>query len=186
MSLSTSSQKKMFNSTAKAEHVQRKFVLHDSGTISSSGAGTISSAAISFNPSSAQDWGKLSSYYDEFRVLGVRVQLLPNQIFSVTKLNDIIAMYHDNDSATPDSFAVALQRSNKVMIPAIFTTTDSLPSFTFMRPNTKDSPIPWDDVATPSSSGGAIVFVSQVATLSTSTNYLTWYVEYLVEARGAR
>lgn len=186
MALSTPTEQKMFRQTARQEYNTRRFVLHDSGGVSSSGAGTISSAAISNNPSSAQDWGKLSSYYDEFRVLGVRVQLLPNQIFSVTKLNDYVAVYFDNDSNTPDSFVVALQRANKVMVPAIFTTTDKLPSFTFMRPNTKGSPIPWCDVATPSQSLGATVFVSQVATLSTATNYLTWYVEYLVEARGAR
>lgn len=176
-----------FNSVAKSEVIHRKFILHDSSTVTSSGAGTISANLLSLNPSSTQDWGKISAYYDEFRVIGVKLSLLSYQQFSVTKLNDMLVVYFDNDSSTVDAYATALQRVHKAVLCSVFThPAGKLWTRTFRRPTDKDSPIPWCDVATPSQSLGAISMSSQVGTLSTATLYFTWYAEYLIEARGAR
>ncbi len=176
-----------FSGVERAEVHQRRFILHNSGTISTSGAGTLSSAFVTLDPSSCLDWGKISSYYDEFRVLGVKIRLVSNQQFSVTKLNDLLVCYLDNDSSSPDSFSTSLQRVHKSIIPAVFTHTNGRCwTRTFMRPVDKTSPVGWFDVAAPSSSPGAVCLVSQVATLTASTQYFTWQCELMVEARGAR
>lgn len=175
-----------FQRVLKQEIFHKEFVLNDVFSVSSSGAGTVSTVRV-LDPSACQDWGKMSAYYDEFRVKAVKLFILSSQQYSVTKLCSLVCVYMDNDNATAEAYNTAIQRAYKVFVPSIFGHQNGgLKHLQFSRPTDKSSPIVWHDIANPSTEPGSICFVSQVASLSTSTNYFEVAIEYLIEARGAR
>jgi hypothetical protein len=176
-----------FNQVRAAEIIHKKFILSDvTSAVNTSGAGTISSV-ITLDPSSSQDWGLISGYYDEFRVVAVRVLVASSQQFSVTALNGIIVVIMDNDSTAAHTYATALQYANKKWLPAIFSHTNGrLWSTVFKRPEDISSPISWVDVATPAGSLGSIQFQSAVAGLTVGLQYFQVGLEYMIEARGRR
>ncbi len=175
-----------FNNLPTQELLARKFVLTLTGTISSDGSGTISQA-LTMDPSGANDWGLISNYYDEFRVIGVRIKLVSLQQFSVTAKNALLCAVFDNDSSSLLTFTTATQYANKVYIPAVFTHNNGrVWTHTFQRPSSLSSPIPWVDVGTSSGSAGSFQIVSAAAALSVSTNYYNYAIEWMIEARGRR
>jgi hypothetical protein len=176
-----------FNKVDKMEIVNRKFILHNvSATAATDLAGTLS-YTTNLDPSVAQDWGLISAYYDEFRVIGVKIHLTSLQQFSVTALNGLGIILMDNDSSTVNTYVSALQYANKRWIPAVFTHQNcKVPVFSFKRPEDKTSPIPWIDVATASGSLGSIQIVFAPAALTASISYFNVGIEFLLEARGRR
>jgi hypothetical protein len=176
---------KGFQVAASNDLDAKKFIIHQAASISSNVGGKITTV-LSCNPSSAADWTSISAWYDEFRVLGMRLTLISNQQFSVTAVNNVLYTCFDNDDVTVLSTGnSAAQYGHKYVSPAIWAHVNGQsPTMLFKRPITKNSPIPWVDVAIPSNSLGGIKFYSDG--LTASTNYLGYYLEYLVEARGRR
>jgi len=181
-----SSALKSFTKVSNEETVARKFVLTYSSSLASDGSGTLQ-VYINMDPSAAYDWGLVSGYYDEFRVMGARLHLVSEQQFSVTKINTMGFIIFDNDSSTVNSFSAAGQYANKKMIPSVFNHTNGRTySVTYARPVNKTSPIPWIDVAAPTTSLGSIQVIFPVAGLSTSTTYFSYAIEWMIEVRGRR
>ncbi len=175
-----------FSNLPKQELLARKFVLTLTGTMTTSGAGTLG-GILTMDPAGANDWGLISNYYDEFRVIGVRISLVSLQQFSVTAKNALLCAVFDNDSTALLSFTTATQYANKHYIPAVFTHTNgSMWKQVYERPSSVSSPIEWIDVGTSSGSLGSFQIVSAVAALSASTDYFNYAIEWMIEARGRR
>lgn len=175
-----------FKAVARSENINKKFILTTTGTCATDGFGNLTKV-LNLDPSAANDWNLVNNYYDEFRIVGVRLLLLSSQQFSVTKTNAVGYIIFDNDSVTTIAFTVASQYVNKKVIPAIFTHTNGkLLVYQHERPATKSSPIPWSDVATPSGSPGSVQIVFANGALSVSTEYYQYQLEFMVEARGRR
>jgi len=177
---------KSFVKTNKAEVTSRKFIMHNAIGVASDGAGTISKV-VNLDPSASQDWGLISNYYDEFRVVAIRVYVLSLQQYSVTKLNGLLVALMDNDTTTAATYVNALQYANKQYIPAVFGHANGrMCVLTFKRPEDKTSPIVWCDVATPASSLGSFQIISSPVSLTATTDYFNLGFEYMIEARGRR
>ncbi len=164
--------------------------LRTGGNIGTNVAGLLNTTIL-LDPSSAQDWTRISNFFDEFRVHGIKVSLTSTAPNSVTRTTSTCFAVFDNDDSTAiTSVATAYNYSTKVVFPAIFTHTvdgtgrSPLMDIQFSRPVTKSSPIEWRDVGTPSGSLGAIKFASEA--LDASTTYFHAYIEWYVEARGRR
>jgi hypothetical protein len=177
---------KGFAPTTRAEEVQRRLILSLTSSASTDGSGNLA-VGFNMNPSGAADWGIISTYYDEFRVIGVKVTFVSDQQFSVTKLNNLCLIIYDNDSVALNSFTSAQQYANKICVPAVFSHTDGKCfSVTYERPVTKQSPINWVDVASPSDSLGAVQIIGATAALTPSTQYFSVLIEWMCEVRGRR
>jgi hypothetical protein len=177
---------KSFNRLNKSEVTSRKFILHNAIGVASDGAGTISKV-VNMDPSASQDWGLISNYYDEFRVIAIRVFVVSLQQYSITKLNGLLVALMDNDTTTAATYVNALQYANKRWIPAVFShQVGELLCLTFKRPEDKTSPIAWCDVATPASSLGSFQIISSPVSLTATTYYFNLGFEYMIEARGRR
>ncbi len=143
------------------------------------------------DPSSAQDWTRISNFFDEFRVMGISIQLTSTAPNSVTRTTSTCFAVYDNDDASAiTSVATAYNYDQKVVFPAIMVHasdgTGKTPTFhiQWMRPVSKQSPVPWSDVGAPSGSPGSVKFSSEA--LDASTTYFHAYVEWYLEARGRR
>ncbi len=162
-------------------------VVHGTGTISSNGAGIIASN-IPLDPSTltSTDWADFSGLYDEFRVIGAKIIIAPEQQFSVTAANALAVMAFDNDSTvTAANFSAAQQYNTAKYLSSIFVSSSGRPwECTWYRPTSGRVPIPWIDVATPSNSPGCIFYYA--TGLSAGTVYWSYAVELLCQFRGRR
>lgn len=174
-----------FKSLATKEMVGRPFVLHQLGTLTSSAGGTITTV-LSMDPSGFPDWGQIVNYYDEFRVMGVRLILMCVQQTSIATTQNLGWIVFDNDDTSViGSGNSGAQFVHKYVVPSQFTHINGKsPELMFKRPVSKTSPVIWRDVAAPATSDGSIKFYFDG--LSVSTKYFQYYVEYFVEARGRR
>lgn len=154
------------------------------GTITSDGVGRIKDT-LAMNPSSAPDWASCSALYDEFRVVGCRLQLVSRTQNTVTLASNAVFVVFDNDdSAVLASYGEAAEYQNAHMIPALFNNAHTY-SFKFARPNSGvETALEWRDIAVPNTSPGAIKLYGD--TLALSTNYYTYMIEWAVEFRGIR
>lgn len=174
-----------FNIGSNPNHIIRAR-LHRTGTISSNVLGNITQT-LDFNPSNATDWGDFSSTYDEFRVLAVKLELIPAQQGSVTAVNGLVAVAFDNDENGPlGSVDAALDYETNYKLSSIWYANQGRPlTMAFARPSSgSNTAIAWCDVGAPATSVGAAKFGSTV--LSTSTTYFTYVQEYFLEFRGRR
>jgi len=161
------------------------------GTVTSN-AGSIINAVINMNPSGSSEWTSLSTLWDEFRVLGVRVRLVPRQQFSVTAINTLMTVVFDNDdSVALTSGNAAAEYDTAHFTGTVFTQTivgenkDNTQTFSWARPNSgKNTAILWIDVANPTASNGSVKFFSTGASVSTS--YFDYVFEWFTEFRGRR
>jgi hypothetical protein len=176
---------KGFRNAVRSDMQANKFVLYAYASAATSVGGFLTTP-LPTNPSSAANWAEISTYYDEFRVLAMRLRVLSAQQYSVTAINNFgILVFDNDDSSALASSAAALAYGEKVVMPSIFQHTDGRsPTFMFRRPVTKDSPIPWVDCAVPTNSLGAIK--PYFDGLTASTTYFSFYIEYFIEARGRR
>lgn len=156
------------------------------GTLTSSAIGVINGVLV-LNPTGYGDFTQYQTIYDEFRVIGVRLELLSRQQYSVTAINTLVAVVFDNDDSNPTTSLLAASDYNTCqMFSSIFqhgTGKSQLLTYTWLRP-TVGAPIPWVDIANPSGSLGSVKFYS--AGLTGLTAYLDYHVTLMVEYRGRR
>jgi len=161
------------------------------GTITSN-AGSVINAVINMNPSGSSEWTSISTLWDEFRVVAVRLHLVPRQQYSVTAVNTLLSVVYDND----DSVALTSGNAAAEYDTAHFTGTvfqqvttpensDNTQKFSWARPSAgQNTAIAWVDVANPSASTGSVKFFATGATISTS--YYDYVFEWFTELRGRR
>jgi len=161
------------------------------GTISSN-AGGIINALILMNPNSSSDWASIAALWDEFRVLGVRIRLIPRQQFSITVINTLLGVVYDNDDA------VALTSGNGAAEydTAHFTGTvfsqvttqenkDNVQAYSWSRPSSgQNTAITWVDIGAPGNSLGSVKTFATGTTASTT--YFDFVFEWFTELRGRR
>lgn len=152
--------------------------------IQSDGVGRIQTV-LGMNPSGASDWGSISALYDEFRVVGCRLTLVSRQQNSVTAGSNAVYVIFDNvDGVVLGGYAQASEFQNAHIIPAIWS-NNTVARFKFSRPSAGlDNALAWSDTAAPSGSTGAIKLYAD--TLSNSTIYFFYQMEWAVECRGIR
>jgi hypothetical protein len=153
-------------------------------TITSNALGIINNV-LNLNPLSAPDWASMSNLYDEFRVIGIALTLVPRTTFSVTQPQNMVIVALDNDSSTVQtSYEQTAEYNNRHIFPSVWTSERAL-KFTFARPTAgSENTILWYDVATPASSPGAVVLYSEA--LGTTVTYFKGMLEYIIEFRGTR
>lgn len=148
----------------------------------------IGTLAYSFamNPNGASDWASVASLYDEFRVVGMAVTLVPQTQFSVTNGQGLITSHFDNDdSSIPTSYLQTLEFANVKCFPSVWTTEKAL-RFQYARPSSgTETSLPWIDIGAPGSSLGAVKIYSY-GHLTAITTYFHAVVEWAVEFRGIR
>lgn len=175
----------LYKNVDTQEMDQRRFTLHYQVTASSAGT-TILNTVIPMTSASSVDWGLVSGYYDEFRVLGIRLHFISLQQFSVTAANAVLYVCFDNDDSTAlTSYNQAIPYCDKrIMSTVMVHPAGKVPNITFVRPSTASSPIPWIDVGASTSSLGAVKLYAD--SLTASIPYLNIAVEYFIEVRGRR
>jgi hypothetical protein len=160
--------------------------LVQTGSIATSAIGVIPQV-LGMNPAGTTEWSSLSALYDEFRVLAIRLYLIPVQQGTVTNLNGSVVIVYDNDDSTAlTTIGGALEYDNAVVASAIwYQTTVKAQSVEWARPTSGgNTAVPWVDVAAPSGSNGSIKFYSSA--LTASTTYYSYNLEYFIEFRGRR
>ncbi len=175
-----------FEKQVRKSNVVSKFILHYNARLSTTAIGTLTTL-FSADPSVCVDWGLVNGYFDEFRVIGMKISLTSLQQFSLTALNNSLQVVWDNDDWTNAlaSYNAGSQYQQKTTVSAVMV-HDAGKTFTvtFLRPNIPGSPIPWiDNGASGTSVGGIKLYADS---LNTSTAYFQVHVEYMVEARGRR
>jgi len=171
-------------STVQADNRIYKRRLPLVGTITSDSIGRIKDT-ISFDPSTCPDWSSCSGLYDEFRVVGARLRLVPRTQNTVTLAsNPLFVCFDNDDSSVITSYAQAAEYQNTHFIPVLWNNYHTA-TFNFARPSSGgETTLLWQDVVTPSGSMGAIKLYAD--TLTASTNYFAYMIEYAVEFRGIR
>jgi len=185
------------------QHIERRFTASSTdqiitklrlivtGTVTSNAGGVVN-AVINMNPSGSSEWTSISTLWDEFRVLGVRVRLIPRQQFSVTAINTLLTVVYDNDdSVTLTSGNAAAEYDTAHFTGTVFSQVsrpenqDNVQAYSWARPSSgNNTAIPWVDVAGPSASNGSVKFFATGATASTS--YFDYVFEWFTEVRGRR
>jgi len=150
-------------------------------------AGGTLSIAVPLDPSTltTTDWADFSATYDEFRVIGVEINLicrLPN----VTSANNIAVMAFDNDSTPAPTFALVNSYGNSRIFSSIIVHEEGKPlTHRWWRPTAgARTEILWRDVANPSTSTGSIMFYADG--LQASTAYWDVAYKFFCEFRGRR
>jgi len=173
-----------FSQVPLQQYQASKLILRSATTVATNGLGIINST-IPMDPSAAVGWAEVSNYYDEFRVIGARLQIYCSAPNSITRISDIAMVVFDNDdSASLTGTGQAYAYADKLVLPSIFTNSMNGIAFSATRPATKSSPTPWVDVQAPASSLGAFKWYSEV--LDISTVVFRVYYEYYLEVRGRR
>jgi len=176
---------KMFNPSTD-NNILVKERLIQVATVSTNAAGFIP-AVISMNPSSASEWTQMAILYDEFRVLGLRVSVIPLQAGTVSSLNGIVSLSYDNDDSVPlTTIQAGLEYDTAQVLQALwYESRATATQFTWTRPTSGTATaIPWIDIANPSLSLGSVKFAS--STLSVTIGYFDIVTEWFVEFRGRR
>jgi hypothetical protein len=180
-----SSVMRQFNPVNSVNHiVNQRLAL--AGTVSSNVVGAITQT-IDFRPDSTTDWTSLANLYDEFRVVAVRLSIIPYQQGSVTALNGTVALvFDDNENGALGSLNAALDAENCHILPAIWYADQArVEHFNYARPDAgKGTSIPWQATSTPAACLGAAKMYS--STLTNSTQYFTTVMEYFVQFRLRR
>jgi hypothetical protein len=158
----------------------RKFVMHRSGTLTSSAGGTLTGTLDIGDLSLYSDFsGEFAALYDEYRIIGGRLKLYSTLGPGHTLGCSLMAIAFDNDSATgsPASTDELIEYSTSKVLNA---GRDSKYFYTFSRPK---SMLLWRDVASPTSDCGLKYYAT---TLTISTLYFKYELEVLVDFRGRR
>jgi len=171
-----------FQPATNPNHIaNQRLALH--GTISSNVVGVITQT-LNFRPDSAADWSSFAALYDEFRVVAVRLSLIPYQQGTVTAINGLVVVTFDNnENAALGSVDEALDSETARILPSIWYANQSkVEQISFARPSAgKNTEIPWQTTAAPATCLGAVKMYSSA--LSTSVQYFTYTMEYFVQFR---
>jgi hypothetical protein len=153
----------------------------------SSGATGVINTVFANNPNGTSEWASYIALYDEFRILAVRLSILPYQQGSLTVISDLCGIVFDNDDTTVlTNISSALEYDNCRLIQTNWVPAKAgLTQYTWARPTSgANTAVLWQDVAVPAASPGSIKFYA--SGLSASTKYFSVQVEYFVEFRGRR
>lgn len=174
-----------FNSKNVVNHIS-KVRLVTNGIVASNGVGVITQTFNFSAISSASEWTQYSALYDEFRMLAIKLTLIPYQQGSVTALNGLVALvYDDDDTVVLTSMNSALEYDTMKLIPAVWTSKGQVDQHTWVRPSSgENTAVTWVDVATPANSFGSLKFYS--TGLTATTTYFTYAIEYYCQFRGKR
>lgn len=156
------------------------------GSISTNVIGVITQT-LNFRPDSCSEWASLAALYDEFRVVAVRLSLIPYQQGTVTAINGLVVLdFDNNDNGALTTIDQALESETARIIPSIwYANRGRVEQYTHARPSAgKNTEIPWQDTATPAACIGAVKMYSTI--LSTSVPYFTYTMEYFIQFRGRR
>ena len=166
--------KNVLSSVGKSGYL--KTTISVSGSLTSTGSGNLLSY-VSMNPSGSSEWTSLSTLFDEFRVVGAKLHLLP--MFSGSTTAGMICVCYDNDSlTTPASIDDVMCYKNSKM--AAFYKGIAI---NIKRPNITASAY-WTDVASPSNSAGSFPYVIGFCSATTTVGYMS--IKYDVGFRGRR
>lgn len=157
-----------------------------SGSISSNVVGIITQT-LDFRPDSSADWASFSALYDEFRVVAIRLTLIPYQQGTVTAINGLVAVvFDDNENGALTSLNGALDAETVHIMPSIWYANQAKPErLSYARPDAgKGTVIAWQSTSAPATCLGAVKFYS--STLSTSVPYFTYALEYYTQFRLRR
>jgi hypothetical protein len=151
----------------------------------SSNAISVIASQFSMDPSGTTDWASCSALYDEFRVLGIKISLFPKTQFSVTNLQNALAIVYDNDGGGAlASYNEAADFQTLQLSTTVWTTPKPV-VYEFVRPTAGNGTIiPWIDIAAPTNSVGTIKLYADALTASIA--YFNVLIEYSVEFRGIR
>jgi len=154
------------------------------GQLTSNVVGTINNA-LGMDPSGASDWGSCSALYDEFRVVGCKISIVSRTQNTVTLQGGIVFIIYDNDNSTAvASSAEAAEYQTVEVFPALWNNAHVY-RFKYSRPSAgSETTLPWQDIGAPTLSAGAIKFFAN--SLSASTPYFDYMLEWAVEFRGIR
>lgn len=134
------------------------------------------------NPSSGSTWSQLALLYDQFRVIGGQLKLVPRTANNSGAINGLIRFAFDNDSSTtPTSIGDIAAYSEITDHPAVWT-SGTVKLVNYKRPIVRgviQGAQQWYDEGTPSASPGALKYYC--SGLSASITYLNYVMDYLVE-----
>ncbi len=139
------------------------------------------------NALTGTDWADFTAVYDEFRVLGAHISLYSSFPNSTTASNNVAVIAFDNDSATAAGSFTAVRQFNNSKTFSALMTHNAGKGFeaTWWRPTIGlETPIPWIDINSSSSSLGSILLYADG--LNNSTTYLVYVIDLYVELRGRR
>jgi len=174
-----------FQPALNPNHIaNQRLALH--GTISSNVVGVITQT-LNFRPDSAADWASFAALYDEFRVVAVRLSLIPYQQGTVTAINGLVAVtFDDNENGALTSVNEALDSETCRIVPSIwYGNSLRTEQISYARPSAgKNTDIPWQQTAAPATCLGSVKMYSTA--LSTSVVYFTYAMEYFVQFRLRR
>jgi hypothetical protein len=173
-------------SAPAANNYIEKVRLVANGSLTSTAGGFIVNT-LGMNPSGTSEWGSYSTIFDQFRVLAVRLTLIPKQVGTITTTNSLVVAVFDNDDTTAlGSLNAALEYATARPFGALWNENQSGPKqITWARPvSGRATAIDWIDVAVPANSLGSIKFYSD--TLTASITYFEFSIEYFTEFRGRR
>lgn len=150
--------------------------------------------AIDMNPTNSSEWTTFSSLYDEFRVVGIRINLFSVQQYSVTALNSAVGFVYDNDdSAVLASIQTIAEYPTVQWVPAVFQhhlRSENQPmcqQYAWARPTSgSNTAVNWVNVglASTTTCPGSVKYFGDSVT--SSTKYYRIVIERFVEFRGRR
>jgi len=159
----------------------RRFIVTTTGSLGSDGAGVMA-GAFSMNPSSGSTWTQLALLYDQFRVIGGQLKLVPRTANNSGAINGLLRFAFDNDTnATPTSIGDIAAYSEITDVPAVWT-SGVVKVVNYKRPIVRgvvQGAQQWYDEAAPSASPGSLKYYG--SGLSASITYLNYVMDYLVE-----
>jgi len=151
------------------------------GSLGSDGAGVLS-GAFTMNPSSSSTWSSVALLYDQFRVIGGQLKMVPRTANNSGAINGLIRFVFDNDSTvTPTSLGDISGYSEISEVPAVWT-SGAIKTVNFKRPMVRgvvQGQQLWYDEGSPAASPGAVKFYG--SGLSASITYINYVLDYLVE-----
>lgn len=165
---------------SRSPTVIRRFILSTTGSLGSDGAGVMA-GAITMDPSGSTLWSHLALLYDQFRVIGGQVKLVPRTSNNSGAVNGIVRFVFDDSTTTPTSLADISGYSELTDVPAEWT-GGQVKVVNFKRPVIKgvvQGQQLWYNETTPSASPGAVKFYA--SGLSASITYLNYVIDYLCE-----
>jgi len=145
------------------------------------GGGTTLFTAVDKDPSGvAARWGNFAVVYDQYRVLGMRLNYRPRNRYSSnsTVLMPCIFVCVDHDDATTPTLANVLNKESCEM----FGVDDPWFMEWRMSGPPEDS---WVTTSSPATMQGSIK-IAGGGTYSTATNYGDIYAEYMVQFKGTQ
>jgi hypothetical protein len=149
----------MARSALSPDHTYH-FLLPQTLSLTSSGAGVFNGSIYGFDPSSAANWTELALIFDEFRCIRLDLQFVPRdrynkqlEVAAAGFQTAPIAIGYDLNTAsvTPGSYDAVLARTGSKLL-----SLDQGWTFPAVRPTTKDQTW-WAPVAAPTTFPGSII-----------------------------